>query len=99
MVTKTYLKPTYLHTYPCDSSERSDSSNSSENIVTIVVVVPVVALVKSKKIFKQNSMNKNGRIVKKMTVLTKGVHIFLIDSIDSYNDKKNQKILRRRQKL
>ena len=31
MVTKTFLKPTYLLTYLCDSSARSDSSDSSDS--------------------------------------------------------------------
>ena len=55
MVTKTYLKPTYPHTYPCDSSESSDSSDSSENIV---VVVPVVA--RQKKYSNKTVWTKTG---------------------------------------
>ena len=31
MVTKTYLKPTYLPTYLCDSSDSWDSSDSSDS--------------------------------------------------------------------
>ena len=32
MLTKTYLKPTYLPTYLCDSSESSDRSDSRDSI-------------------------------------------------------------------
>ena len=31
MATKTYLKPKYLHSYLCDSSDLSDLSDSSDN--------------------------------------------------------------------
>ena len=34
MINKTYLRPTYLPTYLCDSSDGSDNSDSSESIDT-----------------------------------------------------------------
>ena len=31
MVNKTFFKPTYLHTYLCDSSDSNESSDSSDS--------------------------------------------------------------------